>query len=595
MRIVEGASLFNIDFASGIFSGIMNPDEGIWVFLNDNPPLPDNSKYSEFISRLGIPTISWAYCSDNIWRLKFIPTKEKNVNEICDELSKLRERFLLFFNNEGYEEIRKFEERFKLILDQAEQIKTKENSIELYRKILKLIFQRVLFKESIDVFLTGGFLEMNTTEHNDSSHLFKELYDQLKDRPSGEYEMVKGGKLIFDLNGNLIRANQIIKSEFSFELFNRNDRQNKIEIRFEDIIYSNLPKYNLKCEGTIQLLQLQSKGILCHLPWYMEGRIVENNYKCLEHITPISNSYSSRVSNYICEKNKDYIKNKTRNIRLNPSGYSLLDYDHQRIRRFISHLLQINQFEVSQLNDWKFLINNYPVSKEKLAEHQGQVSNFIDVKVKELTKNFIKSGCSDFERNLLTNEIKTNFLLSGEQLSSIIALLKFFRTRVSEENDTQLTKLQESFLQELSDGEHIKLNTLLSNLKSIVNYVGGKLIQFGFSKEDWKALNKRINLAIEDFEKTYSIPLNSPPTMETYKKNRAFGKLVMYSTEVLYEYYRFVSFFCSTVLKANIFTSFLIFGEEDYVDLIKEILNRREVKSFKYVPIYFKEGKNNSI
>lgn len=578
MRVVEGASLFNIDFAAGLFSGIKNSEEGIYILLNNNPPYSDNAQFYEYVSRLAIPTIEWTFCSDEIWRLKFIPTKNQTKKDVSNALINLKDRYVSLLANDGFEEINKFEERFGLIQKELEK---SENLILFYKEVICLIYKRVLFRQKVKVSLSGGFLKMDTTDHNVSEYLFKEIYSELKNKKTGVYKLVKGGKLVFKIGDNIYNCNKIEKKQYSFVFYDREQDSENIEIAFEKIIQGNLPKFALKCEGPIQMLLLQHFGILCHLPWYMPAKKALGEFKCIEFITPISNSYQHRTSKFI--------NGGSTEMRLSPSGYSLLDYEHPRVLTLISYLLNIYPVTWGSLYDWKFLINNYPVTREKLAEHQGSVNRFIDIKIKDKLKKLRNNGCNKQQNELLISEDKLDFLTIGDKLIDIAVLLKYFRNLITDENEIKLTPNQIDFFLASGVSEFVDLDILLVNLTKSANIIGSKLIEFGFPKEKWILIDSELKERIRLFNENYEIPIKGESSTDLYRRNKYFGKLNMDIKKVLHEYYKFVSFFSSTVLKANIFTSYLLFGEKEYSELIKVLIKERGIKTFKYNPVFFKE------
>lgn len=593
MIVIEGSSIFNIDYAAGVFSGVLHPDQAVRLFLNEKPTLSENPKHRKFISRLSLPLFKWIYATnndinsnDNVWHLEYIPSEEftkENAKEKLSEIEMILLQLLKKGNCTGFSD--GIIKRFERLRDISENIKISNNRpfhIALYAEIIKTIFDEVLNKKHTIEFI-GGFTKLDTSPNNKYHYLLNNLYRLIKNKNGERLKFIKGGYLE-------IKRNRVWSKSFKTDivsLINKNlhfksstDPKVDIPIKIHDITNAKKSKYSFSCRGPIQMLLLEQFGQLSHLPWYGEAEIDDANPSCYEFISPISVSDKSRVSTRFGGAGN----------RLEPAGYSLLDYESEEVLCLIRGICDDQLINFGSLSDWTDLANNYPITHEKLAEHQREVKTYVKFRT-DFAQKQLRSGGLVSNHNLFKNVKEISFAEFGLMIIEYSLWLRHLRTILSPDNNIHLKETEIRILQSnnwIGDDGSLNIKPLINNINFIFTKTGDKLVQLGFEERKWEALKANFDILSEGINTTSHFPITKGDLIQ-FKKYNHIGQLAPALELILEYYYSFASFAVSTLFKANIFTCYILFGPEKYNQLIGKIFEKRgRKKQINYKPIFLK-------
>jgi len=594
--LVEGSSIFNIDFAAGIFSGVHDSQPDITILLNDKPHISKIKQHRKYISRLSFPLTKWIYTpgtesksKDHVWRMEHYPAEMLNYNNYQVQFEEISANFT--DQLKGYlkeEKLSIISDRFKELISLASKIKNRKKNpwhASLYASVIGLIYEKTL-RRSFLVQRMGGFKELDSTPFNRVGILINELFQELKSKPKGEYRFIKGGYIeVVSINGRVSKCDIVSLTEpDKMHLRGKNDKSG---ITFSlhkfktGITRTNSKVYSLACRGPIQMLILRRFGVLAHLPWYAFAEAGESTTNpCYEFISPISVSDVKRVSEFSGGKG----------IRLHPSGYSLFDYECEESLGFIRGILKDKSLSFEQLYDWRFLADNFPVTNEKLAEHQREIIPYLQTKLKLLKKRYRNEGLTKEDKVLALPE-EMNFVEHGRYLTEVFAYIEYLKTVTSADNLIQLKPLETSLITGLGwlDGTKFDSFKLFNNLDSVVRYCIAKLENLGFDKSKSAAWLNKWNSQLIAYKKFRYFNIEKTD-LDNYLSNKHITSILPLLRLLLEYYYSFASFAVSTLFKANIFTCYFLFGPEKYHLLIKEIFDKRgKTAMLKFRPEYFQK------
>ena len=596
---VEGSSIFNIDYAAGIFCGVVNPHDEIHLLLNDRPIISEIKNHRRFISRLSLPTFKWIYSTgeesksnDNVWRLEYLPIEEFTDQNTDLKLGEILKTILHYLNAGGYlVDNGEISIRVNHLIGLAQGIKQSKKikwTTKFYSEIIRTIFNETL-QVNLAIDFLGGFKKLNTTHYNKAWILTGQLFQELKSRERGEYKFIKGGYIeIIESKKKPIKADIVALIDKEKLLLKDSKTQKAFTFKlnaFNTLTKrSKLAKYTFGCRGPIQMLILRRFGVLAHLPWYGKAEIENSSQpSCREYISPISVSDSLRVSTVFGGQG----------YRLSPAGYSLIDYESDEVLGLVRGLTGDLRITFDTLYDWRHLSNNFPPTKEKLAEHQREVIPYISYRTKE-TRSEYRSGRLLKTNLLFTSFNKINFAELGVYIIELASFLEHVRNILSIDNQISFTQKELDLLIEkkwLNQDGLLNIDSVVSNLESALTETLIRLKNLGFPEHKFNTALAKIKAQLTIVTKLDKIPVTQKDA-QLFSQYSDIGGLNSSTQRVLEYYYSFVSFIVSTILKANIFNCYLLFGPEKYRRIIQEILDKRTDRKFlQFNPIYFTKVK----
>lgn len=549
-KIIECSSIYAIDFAAVIYSIISSNDDEYIIYIND--VADTKSEYRKFISRLAIPTFDWKLDPQGQLRQVHIPIENLQKEEFIQNVCKAFESYCVA------ETVKEEDNYFRIFKRKLYERVSSCNDcgIDAYKELIKLIIELVTGK-GIDI---ENFA--NIRMEGDYSHaktFMQDIYNEILELPLGNYKFVKGGKIEKYIGNKWISINKFSKREKIY--FYGNDE--KI-YTFEELISTK----KIRFRGPLETIFLCQYGILIDLPWYLNADLSDNpdfKYVGEEYISPISVTSLKRASRKVNGEGK----------RLIPSGYSLIEYESDKVLRLLEKLYKEGKKVQSEdLKDWKNLINNYPVVFQKIAKSQTSVHEFCNILVD-----------SRFKKNtnglLVEKIIYKNYVTLGEKLVDTCVLMKLLRT-ISNHKSPYYCKIDYVNNFYLSADREVCLSELFLDILMIVN----KCLDF------FAFFQFKVKTAIEckfELKKNESVFTQSFSSYENMFTDGGFYRVVSKIEgklkRCLYTYYELAIFISGVLLKANIFAGYCLLGEE-YNWCIENIFSQREIKKLYFKPIY---------
>ncbi|MCG9771613.1 hypothetical protein L1D59_23840, partial [Pseudoalteromonas piscicida] len=291
------------------------------------------------VARGSLPTFDWLQEADGTWRLLHIPIDINSRKEIIklfdghfDKISEVHRDVA-----ENLVEIRKW------ILSQE------ESEIDLFQ-FYEYFLREILVYNGVENFEILDF--SNASGINLDSKKKEAIFDEIHRLSSTDSKLfVRGGKVV---NNSTDESFDRVKKIGQYLLFeNKNNmywRVNKNEWKSID--------FSLK--GNIEhLIYSGCEAILGHTPWYSHLDFIIGKENSLEAITPMAcHDYARAGDNF-------------NSRRLNPLGYSSIDYRSTHIDLLIAKLLGKDIFKVN-INFFSFMYKHHPQVKEKAAKSQRQ-------------------------------------------------------------------------------------------------------------------------------------------------------------------------------------------------------------------------------
>ena len=553
-KVIECSSIYAIDFAAVIYSIISGGDDEYILYIND--VADTKSEYRQFISRLALPTLDWKLDPQGQLRQVHIPIENLQKEEFIENVCKAFESYVIsegingkdnyfnIFKNKLYEKI----------------LKCNDGGVEAYKELIKLIIELVTGKK-IDVV---NFSDIRIEgDYSRAKFFMQNVYDDILELPLGDFKFLKGGKIEIYIDDEWISISKF--SKYEEVLFYGND--GKI-YSFEELLFTE----KIRFRGPLETVFLCQYGILIDLPWYLDADIsISPDFEHVgeEYISPISVASRKRVSRKVNGDGR----------RLVPSGYSLIEYESNKVLMLLKKIYKEDRMiEVEDLRDWKNLINNYPVTFQKIAKSQTSVHEmcniFIDSRFKKIT-----NGLS------LEKIVYKNYITLGEKLVDVCMSLKLLRIisnrkspyycRVDYINNFYLPQNKENHLSELYMDILIIINKCLdffANFQYKVEIALDCKSELERNKRVFNQLFLEYEYLFADGEYYHSV-------------SKIEGKL----KRCLYMYYELATFISGVLLKANIFVGYCLLGEE-YNSCVEKIITQRKIKKLYFKPIYIERN-----
>lgn len=552
-HIVECSSLYAIDFTAILYDHIYSKyskQQDYIVYLNRAADV--DSKYGrKYISRLAIPTLSWEIDPQNQLRQIHVSIDSIKDKETFGDTIKM---VLNTYAKCGCKETN-LEFLSKAII---EQIQNCSNGLDCYSEMIKLLIKLVC---NLDIEIR----DFSGIRHNGAEEVkqyFKMMHSELSSYPQGKYKFSKGGSIeVFD--ELQWRSIKIILIESNKEIYYFDECGEKYSI--EHLMADNI---KLRLRGPIETVFLCQFGTLIDLPWYLDASFSSNEESTgIEFISPISVSSNNRVS----------VLSGGKGNRLIPSGYSLIEYSSPKIIEVIKKILNENE-ELSfvDMEDWKRLVNNYPVTNQKIAKSQSSINKYCD----ELLKHKFDSACKG---DTYIKKIQGfNTVTMGNELVNMCLYFRYLRL-ISNEKSPYYRKLDY-----IKSHYHKNLSEFIRDITVLLDKCKSLFERFW---NDAKDVDNILNL-ISNYDDLWKSSLCDDVCFQNNSFYRAASKIEKCANAIIRKYYATVAFVTGVLLKANIFSAYCILGDE-FKNRIEDILSQRTVKCLRYKPIFIEKGCNN--
>jgi hypothetical protein len=580
--VVNCSSIYNIDFSCAVFYKICQPDLDLLFYLNDKATISKNSANRKYISRLAIPLFEWEKDNEGNWKVLHYPLEQiESLSEFLYILEKATNTIKDFANIDRVKS-NNVQNTLEVINNKIrhEFIDKEFNSILAYSILISEITKRTLkLNEDIDIHFYGGIYE-GTVKNEIHNKALLSIYNYLY---SNSYiksiSFIQGGKISVNINNQWLDYDGASLDNDGLRLINKSN--NSFHVISLNELNSNFLNNYIRFIGPLETLLFMQLGFCADLPSYSSAQFTNNKLDNAEYISPISVTDISRVSK----------KYGGKGFRLIPSGYSLLDYHHDansNVMNLIRGILKDPKIELEHLDEWFDLINNYPRVDEKISESQSSIKRIISAKEKDFRLAF-----RDMQINNKVSSEDFGFFSVidfGIRVLKLMAILNTIRESLSPYNKITISDAFLTYLEEIgfSSNNKIQTSVIVSYYDRIYNYSILLFQNINLDKISLQEITSK-HLTYYDLVKHLQpFPINSKST-EMYDNNSVIASLNKVLAIISYEYYTFIVFLLTSVLKANIFNAAFCLGFEDYYTNIKSIIEKRASDKFlHYKPIFFK-------
>lgn len=580
--VVSVSSLHPIDLASIIMYHVYNPlcrTDSVRVFIDEDVELPNENSRRILTPRLALQTPLLLLDSNDTYRQVFLPLfpdkQDFNLHALLQSLHLVLDNISSRIDSSSAEDIKhRIDQIYTYFATHPTFVKKPGSFLA---EIVRYLFRDILGHDVI-VDLQVPLLHSTDGQHSCLKALQALAYEILHDLGERKFVFSKGGYIratrkndrSFQLrfnNGKVI-GNRIIfwdlQHNASLELVINSDEPQPIVshcgIQFTDIL--------IDLSGPLTVIFQGQFGTNMDVPWYCEkvSPCIQPWSVCtgVEPISPISACAQERVSVWAGGQG----------VRVTPSGYSLLDFDSSNVRAYIASVTGLVSANHSDFDDWRHLINNYPLMKQKALKHQGGVKEYCQLRLSDI-RNQIKAESVEPIKRL---EASLDIPHLGAKMLSCMAILKYMADCLAT-SKVQWTEPQVRVLEQLGFMRHgdpvlgstsALVTNLIENSSRWRNMLAKpQSVLTGLDTDDPIQMVQYI--AEQRFTSEYEIIPRENQTSSIHLR-KSFRML---QDEVTL-YYKIVLALSASILKANIWTNWVLLGGEEYNDLCQDILSKRD-------------------
>ena len=328
--------------------------------------------------------------------------------------------------------------------------------------------------------------------------------------------------------------------------------------------------FSVRFGGPTELGFLGEFGILLDLPWYIDGQIYSEKpatIKGIEYISPMSTNCIYRSPISFGGKGK----------RLNPTGYSLVEYKSEKIINLIERIIDYKDINEHDLFDWKYLILNYPKTKQKIGKSQSSIKSFRDYCEKNAI-NRIKSGDLQKLERLFANKNK-NPLYFGSELIEVLGLISYLKENCSPYCNHLSSERNINFLKSknIVNNDNLMDPYVLSALVlGISNPTANWLSKRGWKNKFSTTFSNDLRKALANIKSTGRRAVSKGCSVDRIKGGGGMGHTIKALRIIADAYYSFAAFSSASLLKANIIIPFILLGGKEFKNSILEVTGKRD-------------------
>lgn len=232
-----------------------------------------------------------------------------------------------------------------------------------------------------------NYSEYLNSEEGSATSIVK-FYKFLDVLPKNKWiKLARAGSVIFVTDNNRIECSSFFIGTDTIKCKDKDGNEALLTRNRQEIIICGKKEkiIHLRYKGVSINLHLCEIGLLPHAPWYCsitQDLKLEETVECIEVISPIANVDTYRVS----------LQCNGKGVRLSPSAYTLLDYKHEKVLRYIELMIQSEVDNFEDFYDWVRLINNFPVATQKPSKNSRQVRKYVNA--------FIQNDKTHFDSGL---------------------------------------------------------------------------------------------------------------------------------------------------------------------------------------------------
>lgn len=525
--IVSVSSMHPIDSAAVVFHGVLGSARTIHVLINEDPHLSDNLLHAAFSPHHSVPLPLLIRHNDGTYRQLFMPMFEPHTNDpSCvrgagSELARLA----------PFGRLDSIERRVERLLREALNSSGERGVSRAAAATSRMI--RHIIGCTTNVRVSGGYLSAWSRTRFGQRAARSAIARIISRYPDLRLEFRDGGYISVGNDGSKLRH------------FNRQTLDDILGPEAEPIRF----------RGPLELAFQNELGILPHLPWYCREVNADSTGDVVvdEAISPITVATGKRTSRNAAGAGH----------RLTPSGYSLLDYEQVTIAEFRKQAARLDDLSMNALDDWRHLADNFTTTRQKGLKYQGGVGAYITPRV-AIVKRDLRAGSLQPIDDVRARV--TPISLLGQRMIAMVAVLKHLHD--VEHTSGQLAPPHANAL--LPAGETLRPGVVPAVLQPSI----GCLLS---ASAAWRrdltlhALQRiEASPALQSLLPVASVA-NVPVVREATEVGGYYEAVRLLLMEVN-EYYSCVLALLNGVLKANVWTMWLLLGSKGYAEAIRDVI-----------------------
>lgn len=516
-------SLFPIDITAALFSEVMQPRSKvpkIEIDRNLRNFRLRGKLSNNFVARLGIRSLTWHWA--NGWGLHHYFATDPS--EMADAVSCLASSVAEVVEAQiGRKQAREIVCRGTKIAMSIRHVKSRSDAIGV---VLATIFEKITGRSpSITIF--------DGTIRSPLDWRFIRLAEMLRKAGVGCWEFVGGGRVVRwqpDITISYLRELfPGFQVDVNGTVYLISDRTLSI-----DDIFKN--GWCIALHGPLKFLAVDANSVP-HLPWYFHTDPCVRQYpefKVLEYLSPPITPCVHRQH--------------TVNRWIGPSGYSLIDYDHESCRALLSSLFS-EPLEMSDLEYWQIFLTRLPVGAQRVMKNQKFIRGWVESEIHQSRQPNQWGAVIGSIKDLPMTKL-------GAALIEHAAVIDYLCAVCWQGSSAQYPSAKSRYNNRyFRDSSIIDTSWLLSQISLLLDRTFELLNLHGCPR----SLYMDIKIADGTPRKLLRLGGDTGMSKETHRELRDARKAIAEAAKI---YFSFMAFFLATVLKADVLTLYLLLGED---------------------------------
>lgn len=545
--VVNVSSLYPIDLTALAFHGIHCPHDQLLVALNDATAFDDSSPYREHVARAALPKPEWRFDQKGSWRQVHQPLSGRMSPG--DGLAQVVEAWASALESTDGQIAAAIRRRGKLLTEQLDTFPSKQTTWHgLMRNVAERILREVVEHEVRST--TWSQLRRDSVEQGHAESVLRRIAQSCAES-GGEVLFARGGYVAFSGHRTRYRAASFDPKSEVLYLHPRNGSPLAVTLGS----HTSVPP-EIVFGGPLEMALLSEAFTIVDSPWFGDHQAGHSTLDAWEYISPVVVHDERRVA----------LGAGGGGMRLEPAGYTLLDYRHPAVSALVSATLGLTSRQTAKLVEgpWQSMMRLYPRASQKGAKSQSSVRAYRALIEEEQLRSARSSGRWP---SLDKAPGPWNY---GWELVNYCAVLRLIR-EIAVVGSSPIGPHPRSTVNPdpvPPTTEGIDLRALLELILETSLATGRTLDRWGLPKLEHHeaALTRILELAQA---------LGSLDIGASRQWPDGLGRMIAGLRSLADAYFGFVLFYCTAILKANIFGLYLLLGAEDTRHAIAGILGAR--------------------
>lgn len=524
-------SLFPIDITAAIFSEVVNPGlEAPLIELDGNLRMRHLKSVAsnDFVARVGVRSLKWRW--EGGWKLKHY--RAINSVDLIDAVSALS------LNLAKAVEGQVGEVDADQIMARGEELTRTVENTQSRDKVLATVIDYIF------VSLTNRkptIRPFEATIRSARDMRFSRLLQFMKEAGEGDWRFYGGGRLI---RWHPALYSREVYSGFSVGCDGHVHLTGDGICAVDNVFAEG---WFLSFKGPLKYLGVRANNIP-HLPWYFQTETAARRSKkfhVVEYISPPVTTCPSRQNGA--------------DRWVGPSGYSLIDYDHVNCRALLSALIE-EKVRSDEIVYWQSFLTKLPASAQRVMKSQKFINGWVEG---EIHRNR-QPVCWNMKKARVEELSK---LMLGPALIEHAAIADYLRATCWRGSKAKYAQFNlESDVEYVDASGRVNMSYLCDQFSSLVRETIECLSFFGCPRFLYMNIEIGVNRCRQVLEPGM-LNMSADTQRQLMISRRAMA-------EVAKLYYGFMSFFLSTVLKADSLILYLLLGKDAPETIMKLVGNR---------------------